>query len=58
MLKEALKTKTELNDSNSVNVPSRLGWSDFQILFKAMLLITSGTWMNQGSFLKPFQILG
>ena len=42
----------------NLKLPSRLGWSDFQKLFKVILLMTSGTWTSQGSFLKLFQILG
>ena len=74
---DALKIKTELNDSNLrdfqscngwleyfkkrfglrqtrivgeagdyLKLPSRLGWNDFQKLFKAILLMMPGTWMN------------
>ena len=41
-----------------LQLPSSLGRSNFQKLFKAILLMTSGIWMNQGSFLDYFQILG
>ena len=40
-----------------LQLPSSLGWSNLQKLFKAILLMTSGIWMNQGYFLDYFQIL-
>ena len=41
-----------------LQLPSSLGWSNLQKLFKATLLMASGIWMNQGYFLDYFQILG